>query len=77
MAIAQEIHSTASDTFPGVREAWEGKQEAEEMVSVPEKDPTAVCPATPLMDAHGRKEGVGWRGVPAPARMLLWNSRMH
>lgn len=31
--------ATASDTFPGVQEAWEGKKETEEMVSVPEEGP--------------------------------------
>jgi hypothetical protein len=74
MAIARDIQSTASDTFPGVREAWEGKQETKEIVSVPEEGLIAVCPATPLMDAHGRKEGVGRGGLPAPTRMLPWNS---
>lgn len=68
------IHATASDTFPGVQEAWEGKKETEEMVSVPEEGPTTVCLATPLMDAHGRKEGTGWGGLTASIRMLLWNS---
>lgn len=61
--LASALHSLRH--LPWVRGAWEGKKETEEMVCVPEEGPSAVCPATPLMDAHRRSGNrVGRAGSP-------------